>query len=196
MIYLPSTTSRMVHLLHYNYYYLLIYIYGTYYYVGTYVLCPDFYYGYALYCTHSSLKSLVSMYIIYITILCTYIYIPAVVNNTCVYAMYRRHTRVMLSVHDLSKQKKEKKKKKVVLSGQGGGYMADKIRGQLYAYTRGTSYIDRNAILRVGRPEALPLNVSGHGTNIIIRCVCVGWKRDSGISPFRIHFLVVRSQTN
>lgn len=25
MIYLPSTTSRMAHLLHYNYYYLLIY---------------------------------------------------------------------------------------------------------------------------------------------------------------------------
>lgn len=119
-----------------------------------------------------------------------------VVNNTYVYDVSPAHSSNAFRSRFIEIEKK--KKKKVVLSGQGAG-IADKIRGQLYAYTRGTSYIDRNAILRVGRPEALPLNVSGHGTNIIIRCVCAGWKRDSGISPFRIHFLVVctvRAQTN
>lgn len=68
-------------------------------------------------------------------------------------------------------EKKRGKKRRSFYPGKGAG-TADKIRGQLY--TRGTSYIDRNAILRVGRPEALPLNVSGlHGTNIIIRRACV-----------------------
>lgn len=55
--------------------------------------------------------------------------------------------------------------------GKGG---AHEIRGQLYVLQEGLSSrtvigirIDRNAILWVGRLEALPLNVSGHGTNIV-----------------------------